>query len=475
MRFTMPMGVFASLLACTTGARASPTAAELQTTSCRLPGVSAPARCGVLRALLNPALSDGATLQVHFAILPAISGHALQDPLVLLMGGPGEGAIDDAADAAKQFADLSENRDILLVDQRGAGQSEPLHCQLFSAENPAPNLIDLFPEDAVRACAQRLSAQTDLTRYTYAYAAHDLEEIRRGLGYGPVNLVAFSYGTRAAQVYMRDHPDRVRTAYLGSVVPVDLPIPLTFARTAQAALDRMIADCQETPACRNAFPDLRKEVENDFAQLEDNKVRVRLPGGPQTAELSRGRVAEWIRSQLYRPAGAAALPKLFHQASRGDGSGMVDGILASSREADRALELGLLFAITCSEDVPFVQEQDVPAETDRTFLGSYRLRQQQAACRFWPKSDLPSGYRKALVTNIPSLFVTGDRDGDTPLWFTDHVAAGFTHRIMLVVHGQGHTGWNDCVARLHQQLVRTGTTTEIKPTCPATALPSFSQ
>jgi pimeloyl-ACP methyl ester carboxylesterase len=391
------------------------------------------------------------------------------------MGGPGEGAIDDAAGAASQFADLGKNRDILLVDQRGTGQSEPLHCSLFTPDNPAANLIDLFPEDAVQACARRLGARTDLTRFTYAYAAHDLEQIRRGLGYGPMNLVAFSYGTRAAQVYMRDYPQSVRTAYLGSVVPVDLPIPLTFARTAQAALDRMTADCEENPACRAAFPDLRKDVENVFAQLEGDQLRVSLPGRPQTAALGRGRVAEWARSRLYRPAGAATLPKLFHHAARGDWSGIVDGILESSREADHALELGLLFAITCSEDVPFIREQDVPAESEMTFLGSYRLRQQQTACRPWPKSDLPSGYRRPIVTDIPTLFVTGDRDGDTPLWFTDHVAAGFARRAMLVVHGQGHTGWNECVARLHQQLVRTGTTNEIEPSCPAIALPPFLQ
>ena len=77
-------------------------------------------------------------MQVHFA-MSETSGHPLNDPLVLLMGGPGEEVIDGAADAAKKLADLGSNGDILLVGQRGAGESEPLNCQPFSLDNPAAN------------------------------------------------------------------------------------------------------------------------------------------------------------------------------------------------------------------------------------------------------------------------------------------------------------------------------------------------
>ena len=211
-------------------------AQRLKTTRCSLPRVPAAARCGVLRALENPAAPRGRRLAIHFAVLPALSPRHRNDPLVLMMGGPGEDAISDAADAASQFIDLRGDRDILLVDQRGAGQSAPLRCKLFSPEDPSASVIDLFPTKSVAACARELESRTDLTRYTYDYAARDLEQIRRGLGYGPFNLVAFSYGTRFAQVYMREYPRSVRTAYLGSVVPIDLAIPLTFARAAQAAL-----------------------------------------------------------------------------------------------------------------------------------------------------------------------------------------------------------------------------------------------
>jgi pimeloyl-ACP methyl ester carboxylesterase len=467
----LPAVMVAAMLGIAGGARGTP--ASVGTTPCTLPGLASPARCGVLEVPENPESPKGRQLAIHFAIVPALSGKAAPDPIVPLMGGPGEDAISDAADAATQFAALRSTRDILLLDQRGTGQSGTLHCDLYAPDNPAASLMDVFPEKTVEACEKRLQNQADLTRYTYDYFARDLEQVRQALGYGPLNLTAGSYGTRAAQVYMRAYPQSVRTAYLGSVVPIDLPSTLMFARTAQTALEHMIQDCEEDAACHTAYPELRRDVAATFARLDGDRVRVSLPGRPDSATLGRGRVAEWVRSRLYRPPGAATLPKIFQQAASGDWAPIVDGVLSHAREGDDSLSFGLLFAIACSEDIPFVREQDIPAASEGTFLGTYRLAQQQRACAFWPRTALPPDYRRPLESAIPTLFVTGDRDGDTPLWFTDHVASAFTHRAIVVVRGQGHTGWNDCVARLYQQLVETGAVDSLDTSCPAVPLPPF--
>jgi hypothetical protein len=96
------------------------------------------------------------------------------------------------------------------------------------------------------------------------------------------------------------------------------------------------------------------------------------------------------------------------------------------------LSLGLFFSITCNEDVAFVQEKDIGPATARTFLGDYRMRQQQAACEPWPRAALPKEYRAPVQSPVPTLFVSGDADGGTPLWYKEHVAPGFSHRAELV-------------------------------------------
>jgi pimeloyl-ACP methyl ester carboxylesterase len=428
----------------------------------------------VLEVLEDPDRPDGPRLPIHVAVIPAASGKALPDPIVVLMGGPGEDAIGAAAIYAAQLAPLLTDRDLLLVDQRGTGKSAALTCDLFSSTSLADDLREFFPLAAVKKCRRRLQSVADLTRYTYPYFARDLEEVRRALGFGPLNLFAGSYGTRAAQAYMREYPQSVRTAYLGSVVPIDLEGVLDFAKTEQTALQHMIENCARDSACHAAFPDLPGEFTQILERLASGNVRVCLAGYPHPVPLDRGRAAEWFRSKLYRPHDAAALPWIIHRAYTGDWSPIVDGILSDAGDLDKDISLGLFFSITCSEDMPFVREQDVGPQTRGTFLGDYRLRQQQAACRQWPRSTLPEGYREPVKSNVPTLFVTGDMDGGTPLSFTDRVARGFSNHATVVAHGQGHTEWNDCIAEKYQQLVRSASVRGLDSrSCPAIPLPPF--
>jgi pimeloyl-ACP methyl ester carboxylesterase len=149
-------------------------------------------------------------------------------------------------------------------------------------------------------------------------------------------------------------------------------------------------------------------------------------------------------------------------------------MLSDARDADQDLAFGLFFAITCSEDLPFVNEKEIAAATRDTFLGDYRLRQQQTACSLWPRAELPEDYHRPITSGSPTLFVTGDLDGGTPLGFTDRVAQGFANHVTIVVRGQGHTEWNDCVASKYEQLVRRGSVQGLdSPACPPIPLPPF--
>lgn len=85
----------AALLALCANTAAS--AAKLETSPCELPELARPARCGVLSVLEDPNQPHGRRLPIHVAVVPATSGKALPDPIVVLMGGPGEDAIGAAA------------------------------------------------------------------------------------------------------------------------------------------------------------------------------------------------------------------------------------------------------------------------------------------------------------------------------------------------------------------------------------------
>jgi pimeloyl-ACP methyl ester carboxylesterase len=441
--------------------------------ACELPGVAGPVQCGVLDVLEDSNQPNGRRLSIHLAVIPATSGKALSDPIVVLMGGPGEDAIGAAANYAEQFASMRIDRDVLLVDQRGTGQSAALHCVLFSSEDAAASLRDVFPLEGVERCELELQAHADLTQYGYLRFASDLEQIRRALGYRSLNLFAGSYGTRAAVVYLRAYPNSVRTAYLGSVVPIDVAQPLPMARTAQRAIEGLFIACAAETACHAAFPNLSVEFREVIARLSSG-VRVSIPGKTSSVPLDRGRVAEWLRSKLYRPKSALALPWLIHQAHSGNWTPIVEGILSDSHRIDEDLSAGLLFAITCNEDVPFLDEKEILAKTRGTFLGDYRVRQQRAACKSWPRTSLPTGYRDPVHSSVPTMFVSGDSDGGTPLWFMEHVGRGFKERAEIVARGQGHTEWSTCIAQHYKRFLTSGSTRELRSAyCEPVPRPQF--
>lgn len=453
---------WSGLLTVALGCSSVASAAEVALHSCELPGVKRAAKCGVVEVPENPDKPQGRRLQLGVAIVPAENPGAHDDPIVPLMGGPGEDAISSAEYYLSTIGPLLKDRDLLLIDQRGTGKSNALRCKLYDPKNSAKSLHDLFPADAVARCAKDLSNRADLTQYTYPHLARDLEHVRQTLGYGQLNITAGSYGTRAAQVYLRMYPRSVRTVYLGSVVPLDVTTPLTMAKTAEAARNKTFDACAADAACRAAFPNLRAELEDIGRQLDSGKLA-----------LDHGRVAEWFRSLTYRPYSATDLPWLIHRAHAGDWKPIEQGVLENAAGADAALSLGLLFSITCNDDVAFITEPDIARETQGTFLRDYRVRQQQAACRQWPKNPRETD-RTPVRSAVPTLFVSGDSDAATPLWFTARIAAGFSQRAEVIAAGQGHTEWSECVAGFYEQLVRDGSVRNLRgTTCNAIPRPPF--
>lgn len=428
---------------------------------CELPEVEEPAKCGVVEVPENWERPEGRRLRIAVAVLPATQGKALPDPIVMLMGGPAEDAISAASVFAEWLAPARRDRDLVFIDQRGTGKSHRLTCDIYKGVDAALLFRDAFPLAPIEQCARELSKIADLTQYSYAHFVRDLEHIRQKLGYGSMNLNAGSYGTRPAQLFIRTYPRSVRTVFFHSVVPIDVAIPLPMSKAAQTAMDRVLDDCQAQPECRAAFPNVRNDLGEVLRRLETQDVKVAVPGRATQVRLHRGRVAERLRSMMYREEGAANIPQVIHRMYLGDYRPVVEDILENARGASTAISFGLFFSIVCNEDVPFIRESEITAATEGTYLGEYRVRQQQAACSKWPKGSLPAGYREPIRSTVPALFVSGDTDPASPLWFMAHAAKGFENRAEVVLENRGHTEWRPCVGDIYRRFVVSGTAAKL--------------
>jgi pimeloyl-ACP methyl ester carboxylesterase len=247
---------------------------NLQLTPCGSPNDSAQALCGQYEVFENRAAQAGRKIKLNLVVLPALAAQPAPDPVFFLAGGPGQGAAGSARSGGGSLAQqLRLERDLVFVDQRGTGQSQQLDCNLYGADQEAQSYFnDLFPVDKVRDCRQELEKSADLKLYTTPVAMDDLDEVRAALGYAQINLYGASYGTLAALQYLRQHPAQVRSLTLAGVATPETKMPLHFAKGAQEAMEKLIADCATDETCRAAFPQFKTELAAVLARLDKGAV-----------------------------------------------------------------------------------------------------------------------------------------------------------------------------------------------------------
>ena len=197
--------LFAAPLASGAGSAAG----NLQERSCHLPGSEEALRCVKVPAPLDYAAANGAQLPLHVTVAPAFREGARADPLFVLAGGPGQAGSDVLRLLNSALRRVRATRDIVFIDQRGTGLSGKLDCQSGAEQE---NMTEAQLEAAIRACIAKV--KTPFAAYTTANAAHDIDQVRRALGYQKINLWGGSYGTRLAQAYARLYPGSVRALML---------------------------------------------------------------------------------------------------------------------------------------------------------------------------------------------------------------------------------------------------------------------
>lgn len=422
-------------------------------------GSSSDWRHGTLEVFENRQTGRGRTISLYVLVLPARGREPAPDPIFVLHGGPGAAATSLAGGLAKSW--MREDRDIVLVDQRGAGRSNPLHVELSgSIDNLQGYLDPIFQVDLFRRGKERLEKIADLRQYTTPIAMDDLDDVRHGLGYQRINLVAGSYGTRAALVYMRRHERRVRTAILYGVVPLCWTNPLYHARSAQEGLDRIFDEVAADPVASKAFPRLREEFDEVLARLEKEPVEVTLTdvrrNVPVTFALTRDAFSEALRVMMYYMPTNRKVPLLIHRASEGDFKPFIQTGIKSNRQIRGIVAFGMLMSVVGSEDIPRITEEAIRRETKGTFLRDVRVRNQMAVADIWPRGDIPESYGQPVRARTPTLLISGTHDPVTPPRWGAEAARHLPNSLHLVVPAV-HGSYGAAVEKVKLDLLRTGT------------------
>lgn len=397
------------------------------------------AYCGTLTVFENREARQGRTIDLKIVVLPALGNDAAPDPLFFLAGGPGQGAAKMARQVRDLFGRIQAHRDIVLVDQRGTGESNGLECRSDDDSLASINESDEAGLERLKTCLAGYEADTRF--YTTPIAMDDLDDVRAFLGYETINIYGGSYGTRAALVYLRQHEARVRAVVLDGVAPTDMRLPLYFARDAQRALDRLIADCAADAACAAKHPNLAERARALFARLEAAPPTMRLThprtGVAEVVQVKAELVANIVASALYSPLLSSLVPELLARAEADDFQGML-ALATAGEGAGENMSAGMQLSVICAEDAPRVTEADIERESAGTIFARHLLASRLKACEFWPKGTVPASYYEPVRSSVPVLVLSGDLDPVTPPSWGEAVSGHLPNARHITAPATGH-------------------------------------
>ncbi|WP_243059820.1 alpha/beta fold hydrolase [Nocardioides sp. SR21] len=441
------------------------------------------ALCGSIRREWEPGRPEEGTVKVGFVLVPPRDAdRPALGTLVPHEGGPGYSTTGSVDYFMGMYGGLLDRRNLLLVDQRGTGRSQPIDC---------PALQDLRTEyhRAAGRCGRSLGERAD--DYTTALSADDLAAVAEALELGPLDVYGDSYGTFFQQVFVGRHPGLVRSVVLDGAYPT-YGEDGWYATQGPAMRHAFTVVCERSPQCRDAGAPWRATIRRVL-----DRVRERPWGGTSyDADGRRTRVAVDAESLAAVAFGATYGPAFYREMTaalrsglRGDRAPLlrlVAEALGGGTDAGspRAYSEGLDAAVACHDypqlydmtAVPRDREQEYAAalaRRTRTHPGTYApftVREYAASdwqmldwCTRWPVApdDNPAGPvlpPGGSYPDVPVLVLSGELDSITTPAEGALIVGQFPDAEQVVVPNSFHvTALGDtdgCASELVRRFVR---------------------
>ncbi len=381
--------------------------------------------CGTVTVPLHHDDPEGESITLAVATL--LDADASDEPILVLGGGPGEVVIEPAlSDPMARQRYASPGREVILLDQRGVGSSDPeLDCDAFAtlAEIDVPSEQD--QRDASTACRDELIDRgMDLDAFDHVNNARDVDLVRRALDHDELVLRGTSYGTHLALHAAALAPDGFSALVLSSPAdPTDNYLE-TMAGGFQSALDRLDDVCAADERCTDQVGGIHEAIDAVAEQLTDEPEEVTATpvtgGEPVTRTYTPEAFVGAVFATFYLPDGGLGLPSLLAAARQGDLEPLAT-IAVTMEEGFADIPQGMNLAMICSGEGAFFDADtasedltadaliehwyDVPAagRSDTTEL-----------CQLWDLEPAFDPAQLALADDIPTLLFTGEVDHVTP-------------------------------------------------------------
>jgi pimeloyl-ACP methyl ester carboxylesterase len=390
---------------------------------------AAGAACGTVSVPVDWTDPSAGSLAIAYELFAhRLSDEPAAGTLVPLAGGPGGSNTAFPNDWTQMYGELLDRFDLLLVDNRGTGQSGAIDCNALQHQGTsAANVAD---------CARQIGPARDL--YRSASVARDLDAVRAALGIEKIDLYGFSWGSVQARGYAARFGGHLRSLILDSAGQ-NLDVVAWASERARLHRDQVALLCRRSPTCRAAGGDPVADVTTLVAKLRRHPVT----GATFDSRGSRVRlqVDEATLWSIFGGPGLIQIPAAARALARGDKRPLLrtvaeNRVLPTSADSGDPTRFsrGDSLAVLCNEQ-RFPWDWSTTSAARRTqwesalaalppgSFGPFSAgavsadpQESAAACREWPapassEPPVPDG---AMYPAVPALFVGGDLDGAVP-------------------------------------------------------------
>ncbi len=466
--------------------------------------------CGSITRRLDPSGVVPGNIKVGFEYYPRHDvSRARLGTILPQEGGPGYSSTGSRGFYLTIFDPLRDRRDVLIVDKRGTGRSDPINCPELQTGS-----TDL---DADAACAKQL--ETKAWFYGTDYAVADIIAVMDALAIDDVDFYGDSYGTFVGQVLAGLYPNRLRSIILDSAFPVRTPDPW-FADDWAAAWSGIDLTCDRSPSCSSLGGIATSRMQRIIDIVRRQPIKGDAPDGngnlqPTTIDTSTLIYLidyAGFGPPVYRDLDAAARAWLDSE----DSLPLLR--LAAEAYTDNAYppgaySYGLYEAVTCSDYLLLYDLNRSREIRDRQYAAALQDAREHRpnlfapfsvdegidskvyitpldSCLPWPMppEDLAPGAPgaplppSAQFPAVPTLVLSGDLDSITSVMDANDTAEQFPNAVHVIVPNLGHVvtdsdeiGCTLGIARRFVESLSPGDTGCVRRVRPVRTVPRFAR
>ncbi len=423
-------------------------------------------KCGRIGVPEDHARPDDRKIKIAYAVVKAKNGPS-DEAVIYFSGGPGGGSLNAGFMGFLANSPLTEDRDLVLFDQRGIQFSSALPdigkgvYQAMAANTDMAGERKLIAKVLSEYRKKAEKKKIDLGAYNSFQNAKDVGLMMTELGYQKYDLFGISYGTRLARIIQDLYPEKVNAVILDSPNLMTDDFLVDRMRSYSAAAEKTFRACERDENCSRSNPDLEAEYVAVIDKLKDEPIKVKAKSGDFW--MNAQDAVYFLRRQLYRTDALERFPAFLNALKDNDQKilkAAVDTELADVE--DGSFNTSMFLAVSGYESM---DEANTPAKIDDLYgeiphfpaqLGFFTNLYIEGMN--WHDKRIKPADRIFKMSAVPTVIFVNQYDPVTPPENGKFFQKKLENSHLFVIDEGGHAGGDfDCKMKIMNEFMASPT------------------